>query len=849
MTMRKSTAVATTAALMLSTASARAEPIDVAAFATIDVAPRFTTSTIGFSELEAGPGAVRDGDATTAWIVPADPAAIGALTFDWSGWGVAPFVLPELRVDLVPADAAIEIDTGIDAASLAPTTATIARDANGVTLTFVNGAPLRMLRIRAPGGTRIVAIRANASPGGTLAGAPTATCDADGVHLGVATNALLALKVTRALSTGGALTFTRRRLDGSPITDASVRFEARPATYAYTVTPLGSDAAPATVSVTCNGAALSRPPSTAIHGVIEGFYGRPWTWGEREKIVRAMGALGLDTYIYAPKNDAFHRDKWRDAYDAAALAHFKGLADLGRGVGVNVVYAISPGQDIDAAKPSDVDALVAKISAMATGASIRDAALLMDDLDATAHPHDAALGQAHAALASKLLASMTMRDPAARLWFVPTVYSGLAANLGAGDAAYVAALSALPAGVAIAWTGDGVFSRELKLSDGTAFVALAGRGPKDLWVWDNYPVNDVALFRSLYTRPIVGRESLLPGSGGLVSNPMRHALASIPAMASYAELAQDPAGYAAARTEGRPLTQASLALLLADADAPPNALGTFFAELVHHNTIWPNDYASPALTSAIDAYLSSTSAPAPNVAFDLAARLARLAIVDVDLRRDLDDQALSDELDAHARVTSAIASIAIDAISADRAERLGDAKSASGLRARAACNWLLVNQPTWWTIQKAIERLVPKADTSACAETADPLAAPIARQGAIGQPFAVTLSDAQSEAGAAWAAIGPEGVSISAEGVMQWTPSRLGRYRLVAIRSGNAGAAAKTFDVVVLERLQPESVTIASKGCGCGVVGAAHDGSAFAGIVVALALWIGRRARRLPGCA
>ncbi len=843
-TMKRSIAFASTTALVLSAASARAEPIDVVPFASIDVAPRFTSSTIGFSELDAGPGAVRDGDPTTAWIVPGDADVVGAMLFDWSGWGVAPFAVAELRIDMVPSDAAIAIDTGVDAASLATVTTTIARDATGVTLAFAKPTPLRLLRVRAVGGTKIAAIRATASPGGTLAAAPTATCDADGVHLRVPTTALLAAKIARALAGGGEVSFARRRLDGSAITDASVRFDARPATYAYTITPLGSDAASATVSVTCDGPALGRPPSTAIHGVIEGFYGRPWTWPEREKIVRAMGALGLDTYIYAPKNDALHRDTWRAPYDATTLAHFKALADLGRGVGVNVVYAISPGQDIDPAKQADVDALLAKMAAMASGASIRDAALLLDDLDATAHPHDAALGQAHAALATKLFAALQARDPASRLWFVPTVYSGLASKLAAGDAAYLGALSTLPTGVAIAWTGDGVFSRELKLSDGTAFVALAGKGPKDLWVWDNYPVNDVAIFRSLYTRPIVGRESLVPDGGGLVSNPMRHALASIPAIASYAELARDPVQYANARAAGLPLTDAALALLLTDADAPPRALADFFAELVHHDTIWPDDLASPGLTGAVAGYLA-----APAAAVDLATRLARLAVVDVDLRRDLDDQALSDEIDAHARVTSAIAAIAMDALSADRAERLGDANAANALRTRAACNWLLVNQPTWWTIQKAIERLVPKVDTSTCTDAIDPLASSVARYAVLAQPMALPLADAQSDPTAAWSLVGPDGATMSADGVVTWTPTRLGRHRVVAIRAGNAGAAAKAFDIVVVEALPPDTVVSSAKGCGCDTVGANHGGGALSAFVVALALFFGRRARRITGSA
>lgn len=827
------------AAAILFAAKASAAPLDVVPFATLDV-PRFTSSTLGFSELDAGPGAVRDGDPTTAWVVPGDPDATSTLLLDWSGWGATPFVVTELRIDVDPPSAALAIDAGTDLASIAPAAVSIARDATGATVAFTSGAPLRLLRIGLPGGAKVASIHATATPGGALAGTPTATCDADGVHLTVPTTGALALAVSRV---GSPFGITRRRF--GTITDATVRFDARPATYSYAIAPVGADTA-ATVSVTCDGAAMTRLPADAIHGTVEGFYGRPWTWHERAKVVASMGALGLDTFVYAPKDDPYHRDKWREPYPADAMARFKDLAALGRGLGVNVVYAISPGQDIDPNKASDVDALLAKIDAMA-GVGLRDAALLMDDLDAATHPHDAALGHAHAALATALLASMRRRDPAARLWFVPTVYSGLVPSLPAGDAAYVSALSALPSGVPIAWTGNGVFSSSLALADGVAFVALAGRGAKDLWVWDNYPANDVAVFRSLYGRPIVGRDSLLPDGGGLLANPMRHALASLPAIASYAELAADPAAYATARRSGAPIANAARALALADADAPPRALADFFAELVHHDTIWPNDFASPELTRAIATYLARpTGGAMRDAALDLVTRLGRLAVADVDLRRDLDDTALSDEIDAHARTTSAIARAVLAAVSADRAERLGDAAAATSLRQRAACDWLLVNQPTWWTIQKAVEALVPKIDTSSCADTGDPLAGPASRDALVGRPIALSFADAQEEPSAAWSLVGPEGATVGDDGVVAWTPSRLGRYRFVAIRAGASGAAAKAFDVVVVER-RP-SAAVDAGGCGCAST-PNHGGAApiVVGILVLALRLRGRRA--LTGCA
>ena len=64
-----------------------------------------------------------------------------------------------------------------------------------------------------------------------------------------------------------------------------------------------------------------RPPRCALccaamflSGVIEGFYGPPWSEGERATLFEQMAAWGLDTYLYCPKDDLHHRAMWREPY-------------------------------------------------------------------------------------------------------------------------------------------------------------------------------------------------------------------------------------------------------------------------------------------------------------------------------------------------------------------------------------------------------------------------------------------------------------------------------------------------------------------------------------------------------
>ena len=54
--------------------------------------------------------------------------------------------------------------------------------------------------------------------------------------------------------------------------------------------------------------------SIPLRGVVEGFYGKPWTQEQRVDMMAFCEAHGLNAYIYAPKDDPYHREKWREPY-------------------------------------------------------------------------------------------------------------------------------------------------------------------------------------------------------------------------------------------------------------------------------------------------------------------------------------------------------------------------------------------------------------------------------------------------------------------------------------------------------------------------------------------------------
>ena len=48
-----------------------------------------------------------------------------------------------------------------------------------------------------------------------------------------------------------------------------------------------------------------------LFGVIEGFYGAPWSFGNRTHLFQFFKSVpGINCYIYAPKDDEKHRNNW-----------------------------------------------------------------------------------------------------------------------------------------------------------------------------------------------------------------------------------------------------------------------------------------------------------------------------------------------------------------------------------------------------------------------------------------------------------------------------------------------------------------------------------------------------------
>ncbi len=268
-----------------------------------------------------------------------------------------------------------------------------------------------------------------------------------------------------------------------------------------------------------------------MRGIIEGFYGPPWTRAARLEMLEFVAARSMNAYVYAPKSDPMHRDRWREPYDTGSLNHFAELAEYGRKHDVRFGFAISPGLDIDYRAPDDRRAVMLKLASL-LDAGIDWMVLALDDI-----PSRAGLARDQVDLARWLLDALRQSDAAMRLSLVPTEYVGTVATpylreLGAG----------LPEDVDVMWTGPTVCSPIIRAVDAESWGAALGR--RAPIVWDNYPVNDGSMEHALHLGPYRGREPELSDVvEGVLCNPMLQARASQLALATAADYLLDPAGY------------------------------------------------------------------------------------------------------------------------------------------------------------------------------------------------------------------------------------------------------------------------------------------------------------------
>ena len=260
-------------------------------------------------------------------------------------------------------------------------------------------------------------------------------------------------------------------------------------------------------------------------GLIEGYYGKPWSWQARQDAISFLKPHGYDFYIYAPKADAYLRKRWRENHPADAEAALRDLARHCRSCQVSFGIGISPYElyrDFDATSRAS---LARKLSQFDDW-GVEHLAILFDDMRGDLP--DLARTQV------EIMHWVAARTRAKKLIVCPSYYTDdpvLDRFFGQRPPNYLEDVGKLlDPSIEVFWTGEEVCSREYSPGHLARVTSQLGRRP---FLWDNYPVNDgQRMSQFLHVRAFTGRHADIgPHLSAHSVNPaLQPVLSRIPAL-------------------------------------------------------------------------------------------------------------------------------------------------------------------------------------------------------------------------------------------------------------------------------------------------------------------------------
>ena len=275
-------------------------------------------------------------------------------------------------------------------------------------------------------------------------------------------------------------------------------------------------------------------PNMPYRGVVEGFYGTPWSHETRVSLLDFYGKFKMNSYLYGPKDDPYHSSPyWRLPYPEEEAQKIKDLVEASTRNYVDFIWAIHPGKDIQWTE-SDYQKLYAKFESM-YDLGIRSFALFFDDIEGIGTRPDM-----QAQLLNRLHEEFVeVKGDVSPLIICPTDYTKLWAN--PAPDGYLALLGkVLHPSIHVMWTGDFV------CGDITPETLdwVSERIKRPSFIWWNYPVTDYV--RNLILQgPVYGLDSTATTAtmAGFVSNPMEHGEASKLALYGVADYTWNIKGY------------------------------------------------------------------------------------------------------------------------------------------------------------------------------------------------------------------------------------------------------------------------------------------------------------------
>ncbi len=310
-------------------------------------------------------------------------------------------------------------------------------------------------------------------------------------------------------------------------------------------------------------------PDVPARGVVEGFYGTPWSHEDRLSLLKFFGENKLNTYIYGPKDDPYHGfgEKWRVPYPPKEAENIKHLVEVSAQNHVDFVWAIHPGRDIKWTT-EDRDLLVQKFESMYR-LGVRAFAVFFDDISGEGTDPEK---QAELLNYVDNNFIQTKKD-VLPLIMCPTEYNRSWSNIERG---YLPTLGEkLNPTIQIMWTGDRVIS-DIDVQ-GLEWINQHIR--RKAYIWWNFPVSDYVRDH-LLMGPAYGLDNKAGNlMSGFMTNPMERAEASKVAIFSVADYAWNTAAYQPMQAWERALKAVM-----------PNNYDAFRTFSIHNADLGPNGH-------------------------------------------------------------------------------------------------------------------------------------------------------------------------------------------------------------------------------------------------------------------
>lgn len=390
---------------------------------------------------------------------------------------------------------------------------------------------------------------------------------------------------------------------------------------------------------------VSDYPSIKLRGFVEGFYGFPWSFDERMSLIEHTSEYKMNTYIYAPKDDPYHKDKWRELYPAKEAEQLRQLAKKAKENNMSFCWNIHPGLGFNYTTDSDYNALIAKFNQL-YDLGVRQFGISYDDLEGSVN------GKQQADLINRVNKEFVkVKGDVKPLIVVGTRYcNGWGPSM---QTYFKPFFSTLDKDVEVMWTGANTMSPITKKD--YEWPKTETGVNRNLTAWWNYPVNDYC-DGNLMMSPLDNLDNDVDNLNGFFLNPMSQAEASKVAIYSGADYSWNVKGFEKMSSWKRAIKE-----------LVPEASAAFerFADNISYIKDGFEFDESRYLTDKINALNSAVAAGADvtKAAADLKAEF-EVMVNDVTVLRGMKNKALLEEIQAHLNAYEALAQGGVAAMDA-----------------------------------------------------------------------------------------------------------------------------------------------------------------------------------------